>query len=100
MTTKGFKHASLDWKRSLSAKDVWSFQCLQRRKIFVHEDRSPVKEDVADVQAKMPKEVCGTLTANAMKVRQFSETLSKEHFYPNTTGIGSGSSILPLSTDT
>lgn len=64
MTAKGFKHASLDWKRSLSAKDVWNFQCLQRRKIFVHKDRGPVGEDVADVQAKIPKEVycdAGTL---------------------------------------
>ena len=56
MTAKGFKQASLDWKRSLSAKDVWSFQCLQRRKIFVHEDQSVIKEDVVDMQALMPKE--------------------------------------------
>lgn len=27
--------------------------------------------------------ICGTFTANAMNVRQFSETLSKEHFYPS-----------------
>jgi hypothetical protein len=46
------KHASLDREK---AKDTWSFQCFQGRKLFVYEDQSPVKEDVADVQAKILK---------------------------------------------
>jgi hypothetical protein len=41
---------------------------FQRREIFVHEDQNPVKEDVADVQVKIPKEVycdAGTLLTKA-----------------------------------
>jgi hypothetical protein len=54
--TRGIcKHASLDRRRPLSAKDIQSFQCFQGRKLFVYEDQSPVKEDVVDVQAKILK---------------------------------------------
>ena len=47
------KHASLDRRRPLSVKDIWSFQCFQGRKLFVYEGQSPVQEDV---QAKILKE--------------------------------------------
>jgi hypothetical protein len=52
------KHASPDWRRPLSAKDIWSFQYFQSREIFVYEDQSPVREDMADVQAKILKVYC------------------------------------------